>query len=436
MSGPDVDFAAIEVDDAFLDAWTEYSFSSDIFTPADGFSLSIGVGSSSSKALRKNLDYLRERLYPGAVVKLWVGHGDRKALQATGIIDARDIQNDGEGTRFSIEGRDFASYLVDSAAPVSLYQDAGTSLFSLARTAAEPWGISVTADADSLRDVRTGKAQSRSANDLRAKAEQYGIAPARLSKSVLAAIDAGTIDVSAIASTTAALSSGAGLSPLEIAQLKISEARTQAGETVWEFLDRHARRLGLLMRMGPDGTLNFTGLNYGQVPSYRLERSIDSVTTGTQFASLGVRGNNILSGGERYDGSRMYREVKVFGRTKSGDLARAAVTATARDAGDDAIPHEKTLFVHDDSIRSETEASKRAYRELAKSRMGAQVLEYTVRGHGQGGVIYAVDTVAMVKDEVCGISGPFYVVSRSFTRGGDGPRTTLRLVPLYSIVVG
>lgn len=433
---PDVDYGAVEVSGTFLDAWTEYRFESDLFSAADAFSMTIGVGSSSSKSLRRNLDYLRERLFVGAVVKFWVGHGDKKTLQGTGIIDARDVQNDAEGTRFAIEGRDFAAYLVDSAAPTSLYQDAGTTLFSLATTAAAPWGIRVTADANALRDVRTGKATARNARELRSKAEQYGVAPAKLSTSILAAIDAGTIDVSAIASTTAALQSGAGLSPLEIAQLKISEARTQAGETVWEFLDRHARRLGLLMRMGPDGVLNFMGPDYGQAPLYRLERSIESSTLGTKFASVSVKGNNIISGGERYDGARMYREVQVFGRTKSGDLARAAVKATARDAGTDAIPHEKTLFIQDDDIKSVDEATKRAYRELAKCRMGAQVLEYTVRGHGQHGVVYAVDTVAMVKDEVCGISGPFYVVSRSFVRDGQGPRTTLRLVPLHSIVVG
>lgn len=432
----ETDFAAVEVDGAFLDAWTEYRFESDLFSAADGFSLTIGIGSSSSKSLKRNLDYLRERLFVGAVVKFWIGHGDKRALQGTGVIDARDIQNDGEGTRFTVEGRDFASYLVDSAAPLGLYKESGTSLFELARTAVEPWGITVTADANALRDVRTGRAIAKNARELKSKAEQYGVAPAKISASLLAAIDAGTVDVSAIASTTAAIQSGAGLSPLEIAQLKVSEARAQAGETVWEFLDRHARRLGLLMRMGPDGKLNFMGPDYGQQPSYRLERSIESATLGTAFSSVALRGNNILSGGERYDGSRLYREVQVFGRAPNGDLARARVKATARDAGDDAIPHEKTLFVHDDSIKSEAEATKRAYRELAKSRMGAQVLEYTVRGHGQSGIIYATDTVATVKDEVTGISGSFYVVSRSFVRDAQGPRTTLRLVPLYSIVVG
>jgi prophage tail gpP-like protein len=438
----DAPFAAIEVESLFLDAWTEYRFESDIFTPADAFSLTLGIGTSDSKKLRQNLDYLRTLCFPGALVKFWIGHGDKRALQGTGRIDRREITNDGEGTRFTIEGRDLAAHLVDDAAPLSLYRATGTTLFELARDAVLPFPeITITADSAALRDVRTGKAIAKLGRRLEEKAEQYGIPVAKLSDKVLAGIDAGAIDIASInisgfTSTAGAIANGASLSPLQIAALKIQDARPQAGETRWEFLDRHARRLGLLMRMGPDGTLNFMGPDYGQAPLYKLERSIDSATLGTAFAGLRVAPNTILAGGEIYDGAKLYRQVDVFGRVRNGDLARAALSVSVRDDGQDALPYEKTLFVQDDSLKSEEEATKRGYRELAKSRMGAQVLEYTVRGHGQSGRIYAVDTVAQVEDQVCGISGPYYVVSRTFVRDGNGPRTTLRLVPLNSIVIG
>lgn len=438
----DVDYAAIEVDGVFLDAWTEYRFESDIFTPADAFHLTIGIGTSSSKTLSQNLKLLREKLYAGALVKFWIGHGDKRALQGTGRLDRRDIQGDAEGTRFTIEGRDLAAHLVDDAAPLSLYRTTGTTLLELARDAVAPFPeISITADSAALRDVRSGKALAKTHRGLQEKAEQFGVPAAKLSDKVLAGIDAGTIDIANInvggfTSTAGALRNGASLSPLQIAALKIQDAKPQAGETRWEFLDRHARRLGLLMRMGPDGRLSFMGPDYGQAPLYKLERTIDSATVGTPFSKLRVNTNTILSGGESFDGAKLYRQVDVFGRAKNGDLARAKLAVSVRDDSPGALPYEKTLFIHDDTLKSTEEATKRGYRELARSRMGAQVLEYNMRGHGQNRAIYATDTVAQVEDQVTGNSGGFYVVGRTFVRDGNGPRTTLRLVPLNSIVIG
>lgn len=429
------DYAAIEVDGLFLDAWQEYSFDSDIFTPADAFRLTIGVGISASRGLRKNLDTLRKSIYAGAVVKFYVGHGGNKALQGTGVIDARDIESDEDGTKFTCEGRDFAAYLVDSAAPPSIYEK-DTTFVELCRAAVEPWGLTVKADAASDRIVRTGEKKGGTPVPrlLQNKAQELGIPARKLSQNILDAIDKGTLDPSSLGiSTTAIALTASKLSPLQIYTMRVKEAQPQSGETVWEFLDRHAKRLGIMMRMGPDGTLTLTGIDYGQKASHRLVRRTQQGT----FVSLAFSENNILSGGERYDGAKMYREVTVYGRGRGSDAPRRRFQGTARDAADDAIPHEKTLIIHDDSVRSDEEAVRRAYRELARSRQGSQVLQYVVRGHGQGGKVYATDTVVQVDDDIAGVSGPFYVVGRTFTRSlSEGPKTTIKLMPLGSIALG
>lgn len=432
------EFAALRVNDLFLDCWQEYSFDSDIFTPSDAFRLSFGIGSSSSRELKANLDKLRANVFPGAVVKFYVAHGNNRALQGTGTIDAREIEGDGESTTFSCEGRDFAGYLVDSAAPKDLFK-ADASFVDVCRAATAPWGIKVTADLSADRKIYTGAKESYSNERVKQeRAVALGIPSAKLSTSILNAIDAGTLDPTSLGgvSPTAVALNASRISPIQIYAMRIKDGMPQAGETVWEFLDRHAKRLGIMMRMGPNGTLTLGGLDYGQLPLYRLVRRVQQSTAGSSFASLALSSNNILSGGERYDASTMYKEVVVYGKSKKGDGVRGRVKGTATDTSDDALKYVKTLEIHDDSITSSEECEKRAYRELAKSRQGARVLHYTVKGHGQSGTIWATNTVASVEDDVTGINGSYYVVGRTFTRAKSGEtRTQLKLVPLGSIAL-
>jgi prophage tail gpP-like protein len=454
MTATRFDFAAIEVDDLYLEDWTSYRFDSDIFTPADAFSLSIGIGTSNSQTLKSNLARLRDKLRPGAEIKFWVGYGSKRALQGTGIVDSREITNDGSGTSFSIEGRDRAA-LMFSAADLSLYS-ADDTLVDLCKRATAEWSIDVFADPSSMRELRTGEASAgASARALRKKAAELGIPGRRYSKNLVDAVAKGTLDASDLGiSQSAKDRSGGGITPLEIYALKVKDARVQSGETVWDFLDRHARRLGVLMRMSPDGNLNLLALDYGQEPAYMLRRTLDAKTRGAPSSGLSQNQNNILAGGERYDTSSLYKQVVVHCRVRDpedGPLflnspsptaikpkarPRKPTTRIARDAADDALPFERTLRVQDDNIRTADEAVRRAYRELAKSRMGARVLDYTVRGHGSDGLVFATDTVAIVQDDLVGVNGPYYVVSRSFIRDENGPRTSLKLVPLGSIVIG
>lgn len=447
------DYAAIEVDNVFLDAWQEYSFESDIFTPADSFHLTLGIGTSSSAELAKTLSTLRKTMAPGVQVKFWAGHGDKRGLQGTGVIDAPEVHNDEGGTKFTVRGRDFAAYLVGSAAPFDLYAKDDT-LVSVARKAVSPWGLKVKADQTGDRDLRMARVAKDRLRKLQNRSASLGIPSRKMSEKIAASIDAGTfsfqefVDANRIDAYNAtgmpAYGGGyGGMSSLSIYQLRVKDVQAQAGETVWEFLDRHARRNGFLMRMGTDGTLILCGIDYNQDPSYHLIRRIprqsSTALVAPKRASLipGVQSqNNIMAGGYRADVSNQYKSVKVFGRSKGSDATRSPFKGEAVDTKDDALPYEKTLVLHDSSIKSLDAAQIRAQYELGKSRQGAFVLEYTVPGHGQNGVLYATDTIAHVTDDVVGADGPFYVVSRSFNRSDAlGPTTTLRLVPPGSIAL-
>jgi prophage tail gpP-like protein len=424
-----LDSAAIEVDGVYLDAWQSYSFDSDLFTPADAFNLTIGVGTSSSRELQKTIDRLLELMEPGKRVKLWVASVGKRALQHVGIIDAAEVQNDGDGgTQFSVRGRDLARHLIGSAADPSLYE-ANDTLISVARRAVAEWGIEVTADHVAGRDLRQARISGDKLSRLKARARRYGVPPRLMSEKIAASIDKGTIAFDDFAQAAQIDIDGvnvadAGLSSLRIYQLRLRDVRPQSGETVWEYLDRHARRNGLLMSMDPQGRLVFSGLGYNQAPSYRITRRIN-----------GDRSvNNVISGGRSDDISDVYSRVVVYGRSKGSDAARSRFKGLAED--DSVLPFTQTLQLHDSSIKSVSDAQKRAEYELARSRQGALALEYTVAGHSANGLIFATDTVAHVEDQVTGINAPYYVTARTFQRSNQAaPTTRLKLVPLYSIAL-
>lgn len=431
-----VDYAAIEVGGVFLDAWTSYSFQSDLFTPADAFQLSLGAGTTNSRELRRTLERLQTLMASESTVKLWIGAGDARALQGIGIVDGCEIGNDADsGTTLSVRGRDPARHLISSAADPKLYEKDDT-LLSVARRAVATWGIEVTADHVAGRDLRQARVRKEKLRRLQDKARSLGIPPKYMSEKIAASIDKGTIDLEEFAqaakfeqlnvrdrSRRAFTVAAPGLSTLAIYQLRLKDVRPQSGETVWEYLDRHAQRNGLLMQMDPKGRLVFCGLQYDQAPSYRLVRRIEGNRSQ----------NNILGGGRRQDTSDVFKTVLVYGRAKGDDKTRSPFKGRAVDVS---IPHEKVLQLHDNSIRSKDDAQTRAEYELGKSKQGADVLEYTVFGHSANGLVFATDTIAHVEDQVAGVNGPYYVTARTFTRSTQtGPMTQLKLVPPGSIVL-
>ena len=477
-----IDYAAIEVEGMFVDAWTSYSFSSDLFTPADAFSLSFGVGTTSSAQLRQTIDALSKRLVPGAQVKLWIGADDKRALQGTGVVDSCRVENDAGGTQLSVSGRDLASYLISSAADPKLYEKDDT-LLSIAKRAVAPWNIEVTADHVAGRDLRQARIATDRLRRLQDKARAYGIPPKYMSEKIAVSIDRGTItfddfaklfyseselgramqpqqakalgypmpfevrtlkdDYDAQARAARAANTDAGLlqinsanqtwdtnkpwapafNTLKLHQLRIKDIRPQSGETVWEYLDRHARRNGLLMSLDPKGRLLLSGLHYDQLPSYQLRRRI----TGDR------RTNNILSGGRSIDGANVYKTVRVYGRTRSDDATRSPFKGEAINP---ALKYEKTMVFTDSSIKSKDDAQKRAEYEMQKSKQDSDVLEYSIAGHSSDGLVFATDAIAHVEDHVTGVDGAYYITSRTFTRSvSAGPLTQLRLVPRGSIVL-
>lgn len=431
------DFVFLEVEGRRIDTWTSYKVDSDLLVPADAFSFELGVGSGGASIAEqaRRFGELRDLCAPGARVKLYVGddvtgRSRSRYLQLSGRITERevDVTSDG-GTVLHVSGHDDAWPLVRSHVPVSLVRTAGTSFMALVRAVVEPWGIEVVSDASASRDILTGASGLSSEQELLIEqARQQGIDPAFMRRSLVrrAAREQKPLDefLGVTASDRARERSSSGQTPSDVERLTIRDARPRPGECVWEFLDRHARRLGVLMWMSPRGQLILGAPHYSQTPRYAFVR---------RFESRDDDPNTILGGPVRDTIADRVSRVTVYGRTHGDDVERARCRATATD---DEMPLGIEMVVHDNDVRTEAEAQRRAKREIAETRMRGRSVEYALPDHGMGRYLYAVDTMARVVDEWADIDEAMYVTGRTFMRSRDaGTTTTVRLARRGSIVL-
>lgn len=425
-----VDVVRMQIGGVVLETWDSYDLDSELLTPADSWSFTAPV--VGSVASREGLRASIEENWSSVEVTLSRdGSDDARCVQLTGVVDDVAFSDDrNEAGTLRIMGRDRAAALVSSSADLSLGFDEETYFAQAIQDVVRPYGIDVVTESAPARLLATGQTvRLDRPRVLRAYARSMGLdveavsmaAGRRTARSGNATLDASS--TSDRARERARRGHAAGMTGSDVERLRVSDARPQVGETVWDFIDRHCRRFGVLPWMNARGQLVISSPDYDQAPLFTLRRSLRP----------GDRTNNILSGGWVTKYGQRASEVTVYGRTRSPDATRSPFHATV--AADD-VPFHRPMVIHDNSVRSEEEAERRARRELARQRQDALVLEYQVQGHGQGASIYAVDTVVEVQDEATAREGLFYIVGRRFTKDrAKGTITTLRLVPVGSIAL-
>jgi len=429
------DFVFLEVEGQRLDIWTSYKAESDLLTPSDAFSFELGIGASASADRARDFARYRELLAKGASVKLYVGddvtgRNRSRYLQLTGHIESREVdQSVARGTTIRVSGYDLARPLVRSHVPVSLVRTEGTSFIALVRAAVEPWGIDVITDVNASRDILTGRVGTSSEDELLVEqARAQGISPSAMRRSLVRRAQRAKQPLDETLGVTASQRSrdraANGMAPSDLERLTLRDARPRPGETVWEFLERHARRLGILMWMSPRGQLVLGAPRYTQEPLYRFVR---------RFANDPQDPNTILEGSVSESMGEQVSRVTVYGRTGGSDVERARVRATAED---DSAPMPIEVVVHDNDLRTQDEATRHAKRVLAEAQNSGLSVEYQLPDHGLGRYLYGIDTMAQVIDEVGGINEAMYVTGRSFSRSREhGTTTTVRLARRGSIAL-
>ena len=399
------DFAKVTLGSSELSTWQSYEITSDLTTPADAFSLTVPMTGTYGQR-RDILRAMREGVRVSVYINAEPDAGASvEALQMTGIIDNLSVTGGRGGTVLRIQGRDNGGLLTSAMVDPRLTVTSSTRLVALIGDLVSDFGMEVVTDTALARQELTGMSQSESASALgRARARSGGSASAR-------------------AAARAQRGHG-GLTQPEIQRVSVRDARPRMRETVWEFIDRHCRRFGVMCWVDARGRLVIGAPDYDQEPIMRLVRTL---------APTAEEPNNILEGGstERWDG--LSSEVTVYGRAHGQDGSRSRFVGHATNPN---VNVHQPVVIHDPSCRTTKKAQRRADEELGRQREDAFFLEYDVPHHGQGSRLYAIDTVLDVLDEEAAVEGLFYVVGRTFTCSRqEGAKTRLRLVPLGAITV-
>jgi prophage tail gpP-like protein len=427
--------AQIEVDGTQIGAWTNYAIDSDLLVPSDGFKLSVEL--PEDPARRREL---RDLTSPGKQIRIYLAQvnesGDvvQRYRQMVGIIDDRGTTSSREkGTIYTISGRDLIGHLLQASVALDVEVRANMTLVSLVEAALLPYGIGVATDSYAARTrLQAGRARARE------RARSAGVGPRSYTLTAQAEADRTGRPIDEILGVDSDTSPGArsaragvvsgyanSMSPSDIARLSVRDARPQVGETVWAFIERHTKRLGVLAWLSPVGTLVLSSPRYEQRPRYAAVRRNPSDPA---FA------NNVLSGGLNESIGDRHSSVTVYGRGNPRNSERRIVTGTATD---DAWPADmdKPLIIQDASIRSGAVAARRALRELMARKESAFTLEYVLDGHGSHGHLFAIDTTIAVVDEESDVRGVFYVVRRQFNQDRqNGTTTNIRCVPRGALV--
>jgi hypothetical protein len=203
------------------------------------------------------------------------------------------------------------------------------------------------------------------------------------------------------------------------------------------------RRLGYLLWTAPDADNNIALILDAPISSgaahYQLQRVPND---GSTWEWIG----NILSGGYELNGRVIPTEVHIMGNAARGDGTSARYLSNiTNELGFeyvDKLYARPTHPVYRVSTRSRTntQAEHEAARIISDANSKFEVHDYTVQGHGQEldeqWTIYAVNSIAHVRDDLTGINKDLIITRVEFTGSREhGQTTKLRMVPLGSITV-
>lgn len=420
-----------------LQTWTEYSYEKDLFRPSDTFSFRLAITATSGPNSPTE-EYIRQMMAlttPDTVVKVVVGQD----TLMTGIIGTQRITGDKKAEYVEISGRDPASLLTDNEVDPKLKITRDTTLPDLAdqilqRYRGKGIPLRVISDDRTNRSVITGLVrkpqQTReyvdtSAGRIRVNYDK-DTTKASLADQVLGVKLAGQPQNAA---------------PEFFEKVTIADARPHPGETEWDFLDRHAKNLGVIPAMSAEGDLIFLRPDYNQRTLFTLRRRIGQAL---------AQSNNIISGGRELNYENTATMMHILGRgslyhSERGTKKRRRSTkkkpkiqGTATTALPYTWPRER--YIRDSSPLTSADASRVAAREMAHRNSNAEVYTYELPGIGQNGVRFSYDTLAQVIDDLPrpGVNKTCYITKYGVrvALGRDGSvRTSLTLVPKGAIIL-
>lgn len=318
------------------------------------------------------------------------------ASQVNGRIE---VSGPGSGLSRKLQGRDYFAEMVESHVDPTMAVVEGDLLGNVIKQAAAPVGITrvLTPDQLAMRDVRAG------------------------------------------------LAIGATVVPFNAPEIALGKYKPNPGEGTYEFLTRICARAGCVMQptTSRDAVL-LSKPNYNQPVTYQLTRMLSG------------NGNNIISGEARRDFSSFPSLFIASGkggaaaeaRTNLSKLYKIGILAEEfnRELGEIFTEHTiderlppgtvgdplKLYRLHvynDEQARNQFQVENSSLRRLSELLRNTLTYTCSVPGHRyKDGPLYAIDTIAHVRDEVENLDEPLWIYGRTFTYSAKaGAMTNLRM---------
>ncbi len=383
-----------------LDTWTSYSFYSNFLTPVDEWHVTI----ENEELPKRVLDALRA----GERFTLSInGH-----IQGSGYLDDIVVgQSRDGGTSIMVEGRDALAQMLDTNMDPRFKFAENQTLQQFVLQCTTPFGwskdehITDTNAANQnvltgqLRGIRTSVKGKYLKNVLRHRLKPY----------------------------------------------------PQEGSL--HFCSRIVERHGLHIWLSADGTQLVVGKpSFDQGTFMSLARltgseSTNNVIHGTARTSLRGQPSLIIAqcrgGGGEFPKSRLTRYIKNPGVVCDNSAILAAYPdakevfvldgsgnpLASADFNTITSTRPRPMFLEDDESKTPEELENFLRREMALKMRSGFTANYTVDGHTQNGIPWAVDTMVQVDDDRTNVHEPLYVLARTFTKSRtDGTKTHLELI--------
>lgn len=376
-----------------------YELYEDYLTPAQAWNFSVAADELS--------DSDRNALLPGSRVEISISG----QIQITGIID--DVRSTGsrdKGSTWKIEGRDWMASAVDSHVdpttrikPTDTFEQAVEKIFA-------PFGVgSIAEDNIANRNAITGAI--------------YGTPTTKKGKTSKKAI--------------------------------AHECKPYQAEGAYAFASRITQRAGLWIRPAADGsTVIVAAPDFDQPSRYAIRLKTDGsqsnnvtdweVTKSRQDQPSIIFASGFGGGGEFPKSTLRGAIINPLIALANPDIvaqllsaypglvgatppAPAIVSAIASIMLD---PSARPLYLYDSESKTIDELRAYLRRELALRMRKSLVAQYTIEGHVLAGQPIAVDTMMDVDDDISGVHGPMWVMSRRLTKaaGEQGTKTQVHLI--------
>lgn len=407
-----------------------YEITASFFKQPSAFCMRLGPKLVKGSDYREKLiSEILDAARPGTKCELLAnapGHSDDPAYIGiqSGIIDSRGSPA-ADNVSVDIRGRDYLAPVFDAFVPADRSFSEKT-YYDLTRTILDLVGLkedtangrfSLLAEDENRKEVNPAR-RSLTRQQLE-NFKSAGTTPsllASLNQKSFASSDASEEVVRAL--ETNATSGTGGMLYLA--------PKIKLGTRYYDFLMRQYKLAGLFLYASGEGNFYLTRPHKDQEPLYKLFR----VRT-----SKGLEISNILGHSFTDDTTQRHSKAITYGRSGGGKAGRNKLRGEATDQDMVAMGFDKSITIHDEDIKTNTEADYIARKTLADERRESWRLIYTVSGHstpnikiGNGArAFWTPDTTVIVEDQELGINETLWISDVTFVRGEHGTLTRIEL---------